>query len=243
MYEVFHARQKTIDTQYDENGWLSSVQASTLFNAYEDLYKKSLESPATVNVSIERQHELYIPVIDKYDEKMKAYEPPVNAQHRTTYYCFVDIDGNGIDELLLDFGPNWYGYYAFGNNEEGDCFGIYTLVNERPVAVYEPEYSPRTTKGSFVQVFPDVSLIAICNGNTAYSYIYKYFVYYKDAMSGTPIITENYWHDGDYYEVDGIKYKSDDYHKLWRGKYSVRETFYMKIYHGDELLPVGRHES
>ena len=235
IYEIFHARQNTIDLEYDENDRLSSIRARTLFDSQEELYKKPLEKRNTETLSIEKQHELYTPVIEEYDKKMKSYGASENGVTRATYYCYIDVDGNGTEELLVDFELNRYGGYKLNSiqDESGDCFGMYTIIDRQPVAVYEPHFRSMNEKGPFVRVLPGDSLVTIVNGYYLESYVYEYYVFKNNTLSDMPIMTANYTYDANYYVIDEYRYSQEEFFGLFK----ETDAYYMRIFHEDEFVP------
>ena len=78
---------------------------------------------------------------------------------RVTYYAFVDIDENGIDELFLDYGSSQAeSYTTSSNNGYGTNVQIYTLdggSNVRLLICNSDIYIPVTGHDSFIHVYQD----------------------------------------------------------------------------------------
>ena len=236
IYEIFHARQKTLDTERDENGRLSSIQAITIFSTKEELYIKTVDAVEKIIPLKEEQHELYAPIIDEYDKEMKEAASLIGEEGRATYYRFIDVDEDGIDELLLDYELARYGSYeinAFGSIH-GECFSFYTLIDGRPNAVYKGKYIPMGEGDAYVHVHPEISLVEF-----GYNNYRQYFTYRNYTISETPVFTCINW--GDNYEINGNIYSKEDFRNfsfdLGSTKADSRTTYRMLIYHEEEYVP------
>ena len=121
-------------------------------------------------MSKKKQHKMYEEVVRKYDKEMnkertRQYkytyfdDVPEYEVSRRTYFCFADIDDNGIDECIMRFG---------GKNEDntaevwdrGDTTTIYTISNGKVKPVLRQGYMPRIVHYGGVCIYKNRSMIA-----------------------------------------------------------------------------------
>lgn len=107
-----------------------------------------------------KQHKLYQATIKKYDKKMKKGALKYGDTGLNTYFAFVDIDKNGIDELILRYE---YAYKEHKTNVDsgyGENTYIYTIRNGRVRTVLSSgEYSPWFGHTNFVRIYKNSNLI------------------------------------------------------------------------------------
>lgn len=103
-----------------------------------------------------KQHELYKTTMAQYDKDVRKRAKEVSDDYmdvrgQKTYYAFVDIDKNGIDECILRYGgssdtANSSGY--------GENTSIYTIKNNKVIAVLEKHKNFHPAEhGDYVRIY------------------------------------------------------------------------------------------
>lgn len=124
----------------------------------------SADTPDNMNASI---HEQYIEEMKKEENNMNYI---LNNGDFANPYTYYDIDGNGIDELII-FG----GYYAYS---------IYSYQDGKVVGLAWNKY------GSNLKIYPDEGVVAWEGGHS--DYYYKSHIKISDAKA--EVVAEKSWH-------------------------------------------------
>ena len=237
VYEICHARQKTLNTEYDENGWLASVQAITLFDSQEDLYIQHGNEQGTTIISVQEQHDLYDPIIEKYYQEMKAAESRTGSSYRTAFFGYADVDCNGIDELLLDY-EDWH-YWEIPityDSPTAECLAMYTIENGKVKPVIESGYNGlEMTEVPFVHIYPGISLVEIGDkhrNNNIWESSSEFYVYRNGVISDKPVFSISSTYDR--YEINGLRCKKNAYDNFITELYGNTFIYNLKIYNKED---------
>ena len=142
---------------------------------------------------------MYKQTIADYDKMMyegqlyyrEKYGDTYTEADRYTYYTIVDIDGNGVDELILRFDPERYEKHVTNiDSGYGESTYVYTVKDGKVVNVLMPEmssqgFTPNTNHLGFTKIYKGTNLI---NRGYDHSPMDDVFYSYQDGvLSDTPV--------------------------------------------------------
>lgn len=197
---------------------------------------------AKSKLSQEKQKQIYKEVIAEYDSTIRANtheselmdEYPEWKKECATYYKMVDIDGNGILELVLNFRfiPNDGTKVTTANGSTyGDCFALCTLDNNGKVKkviswddmVFFPfcnDGACRLYKNSrYFESYPPTSAAEV-----GYSY------YKNGKFTSHHSLYTNEYKNKTIYEYDGKKVSKKVYQKKYKKFTGTGKGYVMKRY-------------
>ena len=120
-----------------------------------------LGSAMNVNAAMSKsaQHKLYKTTMKNYANKAKASykrnspNGGSDAASRKVMYLFVDIDKNGIDELVMRYGIPTYDRNTAKGSGYGESTSIYTIKNGKVVTVLNHSNVIPARHDNFVHIF------------------------------------------------------------------------------------------
>lgn len=125
-------------------------------------------------LSKKAQHKKYEKTIKSYNSKMKKAAPSKASSYRT-YFAFVDIDKNGIDELVLRFAYKGSKITTDNDTGHGERTAIYTITKGKVSPVLEPDMSAAFAGHSnYVRVYKGSRYI-----DRGFSHGYEDYAFYK----------------------------------------------------------------
>ena len=161
-------------------------------NNYEGIMVVEIKDQEAINA-------LYEQTIADYDKMMHEGQLSYREKNRDTYeeadrytyYTVVDIDGNGVDELILRFDPEWYENHVTNKDSGyGESTYVYTVKDGEVVNVLLPEssvqgFAPDFIHLGFTKIYKGTNLI-----NRGYEHLPMddaFYSYQDGVLSETPV--------------------------------------------------------
>lgn len=192
-------------------------------------------------LSKNKQHKIYQSVIKKYDKKMKsnmkkfAKENPdrVKESDYHTYYAFVDIDKNGIDECFLRYvheGKNYTSdQYSFG-----ETTALFTINGKKAKAVINiPSGYDNYAEIDPITIYKGSSMIRYGIDSSAWAHSYREYKNGKidqKAISFSYVSSENSWDKKNHASIDDRKVSVAEYKKQEKKCMGTGKGYLMKKY-------------
>lgn len=170
-------------------------------NYYEETMVVEIDDQASIDK--DAINALYEQTIADYDKMMHEGQLSYREKNRDTYedadrytyYTIVDIDGNGVEELILRFDRQDASHLTNQNSGYGESTYIYTIHDGIVKEVMLPEYEPESPIRGFVPDNWHIGFTHIFKGSNLISrgthsmLQYDNFYSYKDgALSESPVL-------------------------------------------------------
>lgn len=165
VYEVCHVEQFSTNYIIDySDGRISEVRVQTDFLNKDELFDSTLSAEKEEARSALKK--LYADAILQYDETARATLANIGREddkERCTYYTLADIDGNGIEELILRYEyPSDAVLITSSDSGYGESVAIYTIKDENVINVLshgEGMAAPYFVHEGFVRIYKGDNLI------------------------------------------------------------------------------------
>ena len=140
--------------------------------------------------------DLYNKTIDDYDRLMQkgaqeCYEKGFdeNPSSRNTYYAIVDIDNNGIDELILRYDYPNQQHLTNHDSGYGETTFVYTVTGGTLTKIISPDnegYNSEIVHKSFIRIYKGSNLIN--NGMQHTPIDHAFYRYQEGKISSKPVL-------------------------------------------------------
>ena len=133
-------------------------------------YAKASQPPAGYQYTDENYRELYQPILDRYKQYINSGESGVNATYKygvseccssEVGFCFLDVDGNGVKELILET----------PRDEFGLLLDLYTIWEGAPIRICVSGFRSRE------YLLDDMRILNEGSNGAAYSIVTVYSYY------------------------------------------------------------------
>ena len=147
---------------------------------------KHSSSKKNIKLTKKTQHKLYEHTIRSYSKSMKNGAKKWNEDiGLNTYFAFVDIDKNGIDELIVRAESSYNRHTTISTNGYGDNTHIYTIKNNKVKKILgDQNFAPKIQHNFYVHVYKNCPYIN--RGFSHYPYEYIFYKYKNGILSLKP---------------------------------------------------------